>query len=358
MWAWVACIVCSVSVGWGIVPPSRAGQIWTWVSCCATALAVKWLWENSNLACRSRIIEPSKERIVILGASTADGIGAAIARQCIARGSSRIVLVARRKSALEQVKLAIVSEQTDPEAQARAQCIRTIAADCTVEEDVHALQESLMHQLGGIDTLYLVFGRLWNSSLLRAAYSDPVFGQTEFTSLESLRHVKTSVQAMSDCNLHGTALVLAALIPCMQVTSNAPFVSTIGSLASLVPAPTRSVYCATKSAQQMLIESVALECETQAQMPGRALVQFSVLAPSTVSTSFRESSGAEVRASDLRSANQLRAQDVAARAVFDVDHRNTGVNPMPWKYFLVWVLRPLMYVRYLSMLTPCKALAL
>ena len=94
----------------------------------------------------------------------------------------------------------------------------------------------------------------------------------------------------------------------------------------------------------MLIESVALECETQAQMPGRALVQFSVLAPSTVSTSFRESSGVEVRASDLRSAHQLRAQDVAARAVFDVDHGNTGINPMPWKYFLVWVLRPLMYV--------------
>lgn len=89
---------------------------------------------------RSKTLPPSQERVVILGASSLDGIGAAIARECVARGCSNLVLVARREQALEQVKESIMAEQTTPAARACAEAIELYVADCTNVGDVHRLQ--------------------------------------------------------------------------------------------------------------------------------------------------------------------------------------------------------------------------
>lgn len=300
------------------------------------------LYSRSNL--RSHTIKPAEERIAILGASTVDGIGAAIARECVRRGSSRIVLVARRMGALEKVKQSLIDEQ---ESEVGRQCARNISlftADCTSEEDVYALQQKLIGIFGGLDTLYIVFGRLWDCSFLSVAKADPIFGATGHTSLEGLRSIKQSVGAVMETNVNATALVLAALIPCMQMTSNMPFISAIGSVAAIVAAPTRTVYCASKAAQDMLLHGVCLECETQAKVPGRALVQYNVIAPNTVATSFRKHAWQDGQSSSPTVGKILAPDDVGVRAVQEVDQRTTGVVAMPRKYARVRVFQPFMYV--------------
>lgn len=166
-------------------------------------------------------------------------------------------------------------------------------------------------------------------------------------SLERLAETSRAVQRMTDANIKGTALVLTALLPCLQTLSNVPYVAVIGSLASLVPAPTRAMYCATKAAQQMLVQSVAAECVTQARVADRQLVRFVTLAPSSVSTSFRARMSVNDESNDNASVPRracLSADRVGFAAVQCVDQGVVGVQPLPFRYFFVWLLAPLWYV--------------
>lgn len=106
----------------------------------AVAVVVPTLYHWYATKRRSEIIPPAQERVVILGASSLDGIGAAIARQCVARGCSSILLVARRDDALKAVKEAIVTEQTTSSARACAEAIELCVADCSNVDDVFRLQ--------------------------------------------------------------------------------------------------------------------------------------------------------------------------------------------------------------------------
>ncbi|WFC98436.1 hypothetical protein MYAM1_001163 [Malassezia yamatoensis] len=227
---------------------------------------------------RKRVLPTCEERIVILGASSVNGIGAAIAAQCLVRGAHNIMLVGRRSDALREVKMALIAQQDTPEQRERAEQLQLFVADCTDEEDVLRIADSVNQNFGGIDTVYIVFGIMCGQPLLALADMDPMAGATRTQpTLESLRSVSEVAQQCSNANMTGTALVLAALIPCLQTTSNSPYVALIGSLAALIPAPTRSLYCATKAAQQMLVQSIASECRAQAEKKGRALVQFYLL---------------------------------------------------------------------------------
>lgn len=298
---------------------------------------------------RTNVLPASEERIVILGASSTDGIGIALARECLARGSYHIMLVARRSEALREVKHVLVEEQTTRSARERAEQIELLVADCSDPDDVYRLQQCISDDFGGVDTLYIVFGAIWTNTLLGVAGTDPVHHPHALTpSREGLRAVASGVQQSNDANIKGTALVLAALLPRLQTNSKAPFVVVIGSLASLVPAPTRSMYCATKVAQQMLVQSVATECSTQAKVGGRKLVKFAVLAPGTVNTSFRArltvNASKNVSVTTPRHGKSLSTTDVAKEALHCVQHGVTGVVPIPHRYFWVWLLGPLLYV--------------
>ncbi|CCU99249.1 unnamed protein product [Malassezia sympodialis ATCC 42132] len=223
-----------------------------------------------------------------------------------------------------------------PEASARWwDAIELYVADCTNVGDIHRLQTRIAEEFGGIDTLYLVFGALWTQSLLGIAGTDPTADRhATGPTREGLQTVSDSVRAINDANITGTALVLSALLPRLQTNSKAPYVCIVGSLASLVPAPTRSMYCATKSAQQMLVQSVAAECASQAKINGYAHVHFVVLAPSTVQTSFRSH----------MALTQGPLTTAPSQAISCVEQGITGVVPMPSKYFWVWLLSPLLYV--------------
>ncbi|WFD31359.1 hypothetical protein MSPP1_002394 [Malassezia sp. CBS 17886] len=309
-------------------------------------LAADVLYRRSRKA-HSTTLSPRQERIVIVGASTIDGIGVAIARQCLARGSYNIMLVAQRADALRHVKEQLVNEQTTQAGRELASQMHLAVADCTSETSVLGLEMLVSRDFGGIDTLYIVPGTMCIQSMLAVAGMDPVNGSTSAEPTEQgMAAVASVVQQSNDLNLKATALLLTALVPRLQTNSTRPYVAVIGSLASLIPAPTRALYCATKSAQQQLVLSMAIECETQAKYPGRALVRFVVLAPSTVRTSFGKNLG--ITGVDDRGANYasdssaMSSDDVAATAVESVERGLTGVVPVPSKFWYAWLLYPLL----------------
>lgn len=293
---------------------------------------------------RTETLPPSQERIVILGASSVNGIGAAIAQRCLDRGSYNIMLVGRRSDALREVKLALIAAQETEDGKARAEQLELFVADCSDYEDVLRLSLAITQDFGGLDTLYIVFGAISTQSLLGVAGMDPVAGsqQTEPT-LNNLREVSEIAGKLCAANVTGTALILSALIPHLQTNSKSPYVVVIGSLAGLVWAPTRSLYCGTKTAQHMLALSVAAECESQARIEGRKLVRFAILAPSTVATSFTARLAVGAKRQFLRSSgNLLRPKDVGDIAVRCADTNRTGIVPVPFKYFFAWLLAPLL----------------
>ena len=117
---------------------------WVVVSAlCAVAATQLYYSVLTRKFARTAILPPPDEHIVILGASSVDGIGAAIARRCLARGSYRIMLVARRSEALHQVKRALIEEQTTRSARMRAEEIVLFVADCTDEVDVARLERGI-----------------------------------------------------------------------------------------------------------------------------------------------------------------------------------------------------------------------
>ena len=127
-------------------------------------------------------------------------------------------------------------------------------------------------------------------------------------------------------------------------TSSRPAVVTIGSVAGLIPAPTRAVYCASKSAQHLLVRSVDLECESQAGMPGpgqsrRARVHFLLVAPGPIKNSFvaTYSVDASTGPRDRRD-HALGVEDVVRATLRRVDAEQWGVLVMPSYLRVAWIL--------------------
>lgn len=319
-----------------------------WRECLASLLVLAgahyFLLRHSKRNDRRNELPPSEERIVILGASSVNGIGAAIARRCMARGAYNIMLVGRRSDSLREVKMSLIAAQETEEGKARAEQLQLFVADCTDEEDVLRLSLAISQDFGGLDTLYIVFGVICTQSLLALENMDPVMGaKTIDPTLQGLLTISETTRQSNAANISGTALVLAALIPYLQTKSKRPYVAVIGSLAALVPAPTRALYCASKAAQQMLVQSVAAECASQARIAGRNLVRFVVLAPSTVATSFSTRMTVGPKNTRSRSLKKMLSPESVGNTVVEcVDRNKTGVVPMPYKYFLVWLLAPLL----------------
>lgn len=246
---------------------------------------------------RTRLVDPSEERVVLLGASTLDGLGAAFLKQYLERGTRRIMIVGRRKAALEEVRAAmleVTKGRRHPDAE-----VEVFVAQLTSPADVLRLRDVLLQKWQGLDTLHIVFGVTSILPILGVADVDPcnVNASGDKTTRvhptqAGLEQLCDTVQHSSDGNLKGTAIVLAAMIPVLQTRSESPAVIGIGSVAGLVPAPTRAIYCATKSSQHYLLRSVELECDSQAGtfVPGtaqrRAHVRFLLVAPGPIKNSF------------------------------------------------------------------------
>lgn len=311
----------------------------TYVAAALTLLAL--VLTRAYLSSGKDRLPAHEERVVVLGASTPDGVGAAIARHYVERGCSDLVLVGRRERALAVVKEMLVQASRNHEERQRAEAIVLFVADCMNEADVARLRDQLVVNMGGIDTVHVVFGAISKRSLLETAGIDPLRGADPTNTSASragLRELGETAMELCAANVKGTALALAALLPIMQTNSKFPHVCVIGSLASLVPAPTRALYCATKAAQQMLVLAVATECDAQAKVPGRTRVTHTILAPSSISTSFADVRSGRTDLSRTHRSSELSASAVAARAVQCASRRTTGVVPVPGFYFFGWLL--------------------
>ena len=290
------------------------------------------------------------EHVVILGASTLDGLGAALLQQYLLRGTEHLMIVGRRLDGLEQVRDRMLA-QTAGRRSVRAH-VEIVQAELTSSADVAALRDRLLQQWGRLDTLHVVFGVTSILPILGVADVDPCGVNASGTAStdvhptrDGLDRIATTVRQSSDGNLTGTAMVLGALVPILQTTSAHPAVAVIGSVAGLVPAPTRAVYCATKASQHFLVRSIELECESQAgtPVPGtqrrRARVPFLLVAPGPIQNSFVASYAVDARTGprDDRE-HALDVHDVVRATLARLDHAQWGTLVLPARAYVASLL--------------------
>jgi NAD(P)-dependent dehydrogenase (short-subunit alcohol dehydrogenase family) len=197
-----------------------------------------------------------------------------------------------------------------------------VAADMTRPEDLVALRETLekgglfagsddwllfslmfVHiEWQGVDTIYICAGVSALRPLLEVA--DSPQGKKE-TTLEGIRKTGEIAQKAIDGNFTGPLLAAITFvshlilhpmwhltelsqIPQLLRTSPSPSLHIISSVAALIPAPTRSLYCASKASSLMLFRALAIE------NPG---ISFSYICPGTIEGNFRASAvdGGDVR---------------------------------------------------------------
>ncbi|KAE8271756.1 hypothetical protein A4X09_0g584 [Tilletia walkeri] len=326
---------------------------------------------SSRMPARHRIIPPSSERIIIFGASS--GTGAAIAKYYAHRGCRHLVLVARRIEQLQEIReecLAISKKKKGGEMD-----VICVSADCTKDTDVVNVRKVILEQLGGIDTVHITLGVSALLPLLGIAGVDPVRPttisspsqqqQTTHASSFALSSTYTAVSRACTANITSTALLLTTFTPILQLSSPAPAIHILSSLAALFPAPTRALYGATKAAQLILAQGFELETQTQAGLEGeltpqsstrkgiRKRVNFVYLCPGTILSGFRQSAvDVPVSAADdedalkragvfdstwdsnstggkkKKKSDGLRPEDVAAKAIGLVDSQRGGVHTM------------------------------
>ena len=123
-------------------------------------------------------------------------------------------------------------------------------------------------------------------------------------------------------------------IPLLEATSRSPAIALVSSAAAIIPAPTRSLYCATKSASLMLYQSLSIE---------HPKVKFTNILPATVEGDFRASAvdGGPVREAEPNKRG-LKRDYVARRLIGAVDDGQRMVY-LPWWFvrlghLLYWML--------------------
>lgn len=120
-------------------------------------------------------------------------------------------------------------------------------------------------------------------------------------------------------------------IPMLEATSLSPSICQISSIASIISAPTRSLYGSTKAASFVLYRTLSIE---------HPRIRFSIVCPATVEGDFR---GSAVDSGSVRESlkGALKAEYVAQECIHAVDNR-TKLVLLPRVYWLInlisWVL--------------------
>ncbi|THH26737.1 hypothetical protein EUX98_g7452 [Antrodiella citrinella] len=216
-----------------------------------------------------RGIPRNQERVLVLGASS--GIGRSIALQYAASGA-KVCIVGRRQSELEKVKSECVQSRKTV---ADNTTFASIAADFTNPEDMVRVRTEIETTWGGIDTVIVCAGvsaiqpLLANAGLENASSAK----STAQASAEDMQKAVDLVNAAAKGNFTGPLVAALAFF-----SSSSPSMLLVSSLAAVVPAPTRSVYAATKGAALLLYQSIAME---------HPAITFSFVMPSTVEGTFR-----------------------------------------------------------------------
>ncbi|KAH8646896.1 hypothetical protein BX600DRAFT_555804 [Xylariales sp. PMI_506] len=306
--------------------PSKSGVTALATLLVAAVLGRRLLW--GHLSRRTRRIAPSSERVLVLGASS--GVGRAVVKRYAARGA-RVCAVARRAEALETLALECGGGSSSSSSGGGDGGSQTVAeprviyevADFTSVQDMIRVRERLLREWGGLDSIHIVAGVSALQPVLSLAGVDENATGQEATEEGIEAAVAIAGRAMH-ANFNGPLVSALAFIPMLLRTSVSPSILLVSTVAAIIPAPTRALYAASKSASLLLYEALAIE------HPG---IAFTFLLPATIEGDFRagavDSHIGGVREKDPNKSG-LRTDVVAARCISALDEGYRGSVIMPW----------------------------
>ncbi|CCO26188.1 Dehydrogenase/reductase SDR family protein 7-like [Rhizoctonia solani AG-1 IB] len=264
---------------------------------------------------RTALIQSSEERVLIIGASS--GVGRATAVAYAKRGA-RVAITARRSVVLEQVKQECIKAFNESGHAEQKDTVLAVTADFSDERDMEKVRTAIQRAWSGVDTIVVAAG---------VSALQPVMSLVEQGGVG--RAVTVAVKAIEG-NYVGPLVSATTMIPLLESSSKKPAIALISSLAAVVPAPTRAIYCSTKSAGLLLFQSLAIE---------HPVIKFSNIIPATIEGDFRASAvdGGDVR-EVLKGA--LSKEDVAQAIIRAVDTEQRTVwmpSTMRFAPFLYWI---------------------
>ncbi|KDR70064.1 hypothetical protein GALMADRAFT_255450 [Galerina marginata CBS 339.88] len=266
------------------------------------------------------------ERVLILGASS--GVGRTMARQYAARGA-RVCVVGRRKPLLDEV----VRECKDSQISVRHENILAVAADFTNVDDMVKVRATLEAEWGGLDTLVVAAGVSALQPLMAIAGVEAERGtKLHDATNEGIQRTATVAAAAVQGNYVGPLIAAVTFIPMLSNTSKAPSIVLLNSLASVIPAPTRTLYASTKAASLVLYQALSIEHPS---------IAFTFFMPSTIEGDFRASAvdSGPVRELDPNK-HGLKREAVAQRCIAAADNGEGAVfMPVVMRYghLLYWI---------------------
>ncbi|KAI8916808.1 hypothetical protein BC831DRAFT_486759 [Entophlyctis helioformis] len=285
----------------------------------AAAVGVALVAAGATRAAASKApVDPTTQRVVILGASS--GIGHHLALQYAARGA-RLLLVARRRDRLESVQAECIavhpSSSSSPSSQPP---VHVLVGDITIESDMEAAVRASASLLGGVDVLVLCAGV---TSLLPFA---------DLCALDSAAAPSTSrslVETVFQTNVIGPMMTTKRFLPTLKASKAQILV--ISSAASVIAAPTRSIYSASKHALTGFFRALRIELAPSG-------VTVCIALPGTVDTELRRSAVDGTGSASKYSGSSGIPANVCASIIIAGSDRGDHQIYMPWFYYYVHVL--------------------
>ncbi|KIJ97968.1 hypothetical protein K443DRAFT_681113 [Laccaria amethystina LaAM-08-1] len=275
----------------------------------------------------------TKERVLVLGATS--GIGRSIARQYAERGAV-VCVVGRRGALVDEVvkecrqarsslRLGTTDEEND---------FLGVTADFADVDDMVRVREVIQSNWNGLDTIVVAAGVSALQPLMAVAGVETKDGgfTPEEASREGIKRVTEVAAAATTGNYVGPLIAAVTFIPLLSKTSKSPAITLVSSLASVIAAPTRTIYASTKAASLVLYQSLSIEHPN---------ISFSLILPSTVEGDFRASAvdSGPVREVDPNK-HGLKREDVARRCITAADAGEKTVFMPPfvrYGHLLYWI---------------------
>ncbi|KAF8629001.1 hypothetical protein AX17_005857 [Amanita inopinata Kibby_2008] len=257
---------------------------------------------------RLSFIPQTRERVLILGATS--GIGKRIAERYAERGAW-VCIVGRREELVEEVTEEC--RRLLPGIDGR---VLGLGADFMEAGDMVRVRDRIEQEWNGLDTLVVAAGVSALQPLMDVAGVHNCTGGNPDTAArsteEGIQHAKDVANAAINGNYIGPLVSAITFIPLLQSTSRSPSILLIASLASVIPAPTRTLYASTKAASLMLYQALSIE---------HPRIAFTHIMPSTVEGDFRAGAvdNGPVREADPNM-HGLKRDDVAKRSIRAVDN--------------------------------------
>lgn len=154
---------------------------------------------------------------------------------------------------------------------------------------------------------------------IRGNYIGPLIAAVAFVNITFTRYLSAWILTVEQ-------------VPMLSNTSKSPSVVLVNSLASVIPAPTRTLYASTKASSLVLYQALSIEHPS---------IKFTFFMPSTVEGDFRASAvdSGPVREKDPN-AHGLKREDVARRCIQAADNGEKAVfipETMRYAHLLYWI---------------------